>query len=78
LKKILCAFIVIIILPVLTVPQISNNIRSYRLNNSNSSIPQVDIPGINVNISIENISGGFGITGVVRNSGESDLFLISR
>jgi len=76
LKKQTYPVSIFIVIFLLSVPLITPTIQSAHINISHQSLLKSSSQGNLTNISIENISGGLGITVIVRNIGDSDLLHI--
>jgi hypothetical protein len=77
LKKLIFTFVVILMLVIPSSAKVATQLQSNSSAISSKPIIPVDILGNVTNISIENIVGGLGLTGLVKNNGGSDLFNIT-
>ena len=73
MKKLIFTFVVILILLVPTSSMVANQFESSSVDISKKPTIQTDRLGNVTNISIENIVGGLGLTGLVKNNGGADL-----
>lgn len=73
MKKLIFTFVVILTLVIPTSSKVANQLQSSSVEISGKPIIQADILGNITNISIENIVGGLGLTGIVKNNGGVDL-----
>jgi hypothetical protein len=77
LKKLIFTFVVILMLVIPSSAKVATQLPSNSTAISSKPIIPVDILGNVTNISIENIVGGVGLTGLVKNNGGADLFNIT-
>jgi hypothetical protein len=77
LKKLIFTFVVILMLVIPSSAKVATQLQSNSTAISSKPIIPVDILGNVTNISIENIVGGVGLTGLVKNNGGADLFNIT-
>lgn len=73
MKKLILIFVVIFILLIPTSSKVANQLPSSNVQISCMSNVQTDILGNVTNISIENIAGGIGLTGLIKNNGGANL-----